>query len=133
MAEDVASDKAKYIRELTQYLADRRVTIEVCLTSNLQTNPDLTDIRDHSFKNMMAHQLSASICTDNRTVSKTTVTNEILLALENFDITAKSLKNLLVYGFKRSFFPGDYSEKRKYVRKSLDYYEKMVKGTVLEA
>ena len=131
--DDVTLDKEKYIEEITQYIADRRVTIEVCLTSNLQTNPSLEKICDHSFKKMMEHQLSVSICTDNRTVSKTTVTNEILLALENFNITAKSLKNLLVYGFKRSFYPGDYSEKRRYVRQSLDYYEKLVKGTVLEA
>lgn len=125
-------DQQRYVDELCQFIADRRMTIEVCLTSNLQTNPDL-DIKNHSFKKMMERGLSTSICTDNRTVSKTTVTNEITLALQNFDMTPKILKNTIVYGFKRSFFPDRYAKKRQYVRQCIDYYEKLVKGTMLEA
>jgi adenosine deaminase len=125
-------DKDKYIKDLCKYIADHRVTIEVCLTSNLQTNPSLKSIKDHSFGKMIERNLSTTICTDNRTVSKTTVTNEILLALENFNISADTLKNIIIYGFKRSFFPDEYSKKRKYVRRCIDYYEKLVKGTVLD-
>jgi adenosine deaminase len=125
-------DKDKYVSELCQYIADRRVTIEVCLTSNLQTNPSLEKIDNHSFKKMVEFELSTSICTDNRTVSKTTVTDEIMLALRNFDITPKTLKNIIVYGFKRSFFPDTYATKRKYVRQCIDYYERIVEGTSLE-
>ena len=32
-------DKKAYVANLVQFIADRRITIEVCLTSNLQTNP----------------------------------------------------------------------------------------------
>ena len=131
--DDSIVDREKYIEELSQYIADRRVTIEVCLTSNLQTNPSLKRLSDHSFKQMVEHELSATICTDNRTVSKTTVTNEIMLALKNFDLPPKTLKNTIVYGFKRSFFPDSYTKKREYVRQCIDYYEKLVKGTILEA
>jgi adenosine deaminase len=127
------TDKEGYINKLCQYIADRRVTIEVCLTSNLQTITALKHIKYHTFKKMMQHELSTSICTDNRTVSKTTVTDEILLALENFNLRPKKLKDLIVYGFKRSFFPNSYSVKRDYVRQCIDYYEKVVKGTPLEA
>jgi adenosine deaminase len=126
------NNKEKYVEELCHYIADRRVTIEVCLTSNLQTNPSLTRIEDHSLKQMIASELSTTICTDNRTVSKTTVTDEIMLALKSFDITPKQLKNIIVYGFKRSFFPAGYAKKRQYVRRCIDYYEQMVKGTPLE-
>ncbi len=122
----------KYVEELAEYIAERRVTIEVCLTSNLQTNPALTSLKDHSFKDMVSHELSTTICTDNRTVSKTTVTKEIALALENFELDAKQLKNIIVYGFKRAFFPDNYSKKRLYVRQCIDYYERLVKGTELE-
>ncbi|NIR52331.1 adenosine deaminase family protein [candidate division KSB1 bacterium] len=125
-------DKEYYVQELCQYIADRRVTIEVCLTSNLQTNPTLKKIEDHSFKQMLEYELSTSICTDNRTVSKTTVTNELMLALRSFKMNPKQLKNTIVYGFKRSFFPDKYSKKRQYVRQCIDYYEKLVKGTPLE-
>ena len=125
-------NKEKYIENLSQYIADRRVTIEVCLTSNLQTNPLLEKIEDHSFKKMVEQKLSTTICTDNRTVSKTTVTNEILLALRSFNLSPRTLKNIIVYGFKRSFFPANYSKKRIYVRQCIDYYEKLVKNTTLE-
>lgn len=126
-------ERKRYVSDLAQYIADRRVTIEVCLTSNLQTNPSLKQLSEHSFRKMIEHQLSVSICTDNRTVSKTTVTNEIMLALKHFKMTPKQLKNVIVYGFKRSFFPDDYAHKRLYVRKCINYYERMVAGTPLDA
>ncbi len=126
------ADKERFVQELVQYIANHRMTIEVCLTSNLQTNPSLKNLSDHSFKKMIEHRLSATICTDNRTVSKTTVTKELMLALQHFDITPSLFKNTIVYGFKRSFFPDLYSRKRKYVRQCLNYYEKLVKGTVLD-
>ncbi|MCH8875076.1 adenosine deaminase family protein [candidate division KSB1 bacterium] len=110
--DDSSPDKEKYVDELSQYIADRRVTIEVCLTSNLQTNPALKSLEQHSFKKMIERELSTSICTDNRTVSKTTVTNEIKLVLQNFDMNPRTLKNIIVYGFKRSFFPDRYANKR---------------------
>lgn len=124
-------DKKKYIEEISQYLADRRVTIEICLTSNLQTIPALKNIKRHTFKKMLDHNLSTSICTDNRTVSKTTVTKELILAWEHFNLTPKTLRNIIIYGFKRSFFPGSYGNKRKYVRQCIDYYEKIVANTPL--
>ena len=121
-------DKQKYIENLSQFIADRRIPIEVCLTSNLQTNPSIKDITNHSFAKMIQNNICTVFCTDNRTVSKTNVTKEILLAINNFPLSGKTLRNCITYGFKRSFFPGDYSEKRKYVRTCLDYYDKVTKG-----
>jgi len=105
-------DRERYVEDLAQFIANRRVTLEVCLTSNQQTNPAYRDLRDHPFGSMMAHRLSVSLCTDNRTVSNTTVTNEYLKAVEHFGLSMKDLKNIVVYGFKRSFFPESYSAKR---------------------
>jgi len=31
----------------------------------------------------------------------------------------------VIYGFKRSFFPATYLEKRRYVRQVLNFYEKL--------
>ena len=118
-------DPEDYITKLSQFIADRRITIEVCLTSNMQTNPELHDIRKHTFKEMMNRNLSVTLCTDNRLVSRTSVTDEILLALNNFSITPPKLRDIIIYGFKRSFFPGTYTEKRQYVHKVIDYYEKV--------
>ena len=121
------TDKEGYISDITQYIADRRITIEICLTSNLQTNPSVKKIENHTFAKMLDAHLSTTFCTDNRTVSKTTVTNEILLALNNFKMSKKDLRNCIIYGFKRSFFPGRYHQKRKYVRSCLNFYDKITK------
>jgi adenosine deaminase len=76
---------------------------------------------------MLDKKMSVVLCTDNRLVSNTTVSKEIKLAVENFDINAKTLKDIIVYGFKRSFFPGDYSERREYVRQMMSYYDTIAK------
>lgn len=118
-------DKEKYVNDLAQYIADRRITLEVCLTSNLQTNPAINDLKEHSFRKMKDARLSVTFCTDNRTVSSTTVTDEIIKAVNTFDITPKELKDFVIYGFKRSFFRGSYLRKRRYVRQILNYYSKI--------
>lgn len=120
--QDVPKEERKtYIDRLVQYVADRRLTIEVCLTSNLQTLPELGALKNHPFKRMLKERLSTTLCTDNRLVSRTTVSREYRLAVDTFGLKPKDLKDLLVYGFKRSFFPGDYRDKRAYVRQILDY------------
>jgi adenosine deaminase len=118
-------DREKYINQLAQYIAERRITIEVCLTSNLQTMPELKSLSEHSLRRMLDDKLSVSICTDNRTVSNTTVTDEVNLAVQHFKLTPHQLRNIIIYGFKRSFFHGSYIEKRSYVRKMIDFYEKI--------
>lgn len=118
-------DKERYVNKLSQYIADRRITVEVCLTSNVQTMPELRDVGDHQFRAMLDAKLSLSLCTDNRTVSNTTVSEEIELAVKHFNLTPKELRNIVIYGFKRNFFPEGYINKRTYVRGIIDYYEKM--------
>ncbi len=118
-------DKQAYIRDLAEYIGDRRITLEICLTANMQTNPDLVELKNHPFKKMSESKLSVTFCTDNRTVSSTTVTDEIFKAVQTFNINRKDLKDIVIYGFKRSFFYGTYLKKRKYVRSVIDYYDKI--------
>jgi adenosine deaminase len=118
-------DKRAYIESLVNYIAENRTTIEVCLTSNMQTSPALRAIEEHSLQKMLSHKLSLTFCTDNRLVSHTTVCRELTLALQNFTIEPDQLKDIIVYGFKRSFYYQPYSMKRKWVRGLIDYYEKL--------
>lgn len=131
--DDRITDKRLYIEKLCEYIARHRITIEVCLTSNLQTNPAIQDLSNHAFKHMLEHELSTTLCTDNRTVSKTSITDEMILVLQNFEITQKELKNILVYGFKRCFFPDTYVNKRNYVRRCINYYEKLMESVAFDA
>lgn len=127
ISEKDIKDPKRFVKELANYIADRRITIEVCLTSNLQTDPNLKHIKNHPYGRMRKEKLSTTFCTDNRTVSNTNMTKEISLAVDSFNLEPHELKNNIIYGFKRSFFPGSYLEKRKYVRRIIDYYETVEK------
>lgn len=121
-----AADRRRYVDNLVQYVGDRRITLEVCLTSNLQTMPKLKSIKQHPFGKMLKHRLSATICTDNRLVSRTTMTDELMLAADAFNLDLKQVRDVIIYGFKRSFFPLPYLEKRHYVHEIIDYFERVV-------
>ena len=118
-------DREDYVRRLGEFISDRRITLEICLTSNLQTNPNMKTLSDHSFRKLREARVSTTLCTDNRTVSNTTVTNEYLLAAQHLGLTKHDMKSIAIYGFKRSFFAGTYKEKRAYVRQVIDYYEQV--------
>jgi adenosine deaminase len=121
------ADRNRYVEDLAQFIADKRTTIEVCLTSNQQTVPELAgDLKHHPFAEMRRRRLSTTICTDNRLVSHTTVTNELQRAVDAFGLSPREVRDILVYGFKRSFFPGTYLEKRAYVRQVLDYADRVL-------
>ena len=70
-----------------------------------------------------ALRVCRSACPDNRTVSNTTVTRELSLAVKHLGLNRHDLKSIIIYGFKRSFFPGSYQRKRAYVRQVIDFYE----------
>ena len=81
---------------------------------------------------MRKARLSVALCTDNRLVSRTTVTDEVCKAVETFKLNPKELKNILTYGFKRSFYPGPYAEKRRYIRSVLDDIENVMAARGLD-
>jgi hypothetical protein len=72
---------------------------------------------------MLAHGICVSFCTDNRLVSNTTVVKELLLAIDHHALTPTELKTIILEGFKRSFSPGTYLQKRSYVSRVIHYYE----------
>lgn len=120
-------DKKSYIESLSSFVADKQMAVEVCLTSNIQTNPELIDIKDHSLKYMLERRIATTICTDNRLISNTTVTNEYQLAVKNFDIPPRILKDIVAYGFEKSFTRIPYVEKRKYSRQVMKFYDSIAK------
>ena len=123
LQDESIGDREQYVKQLVDYVASQRITMEVCLTSNLQTTPDITSIASHPLSRMLEHNLSISIATDNRLVSDTTVTDELLLATEHLDLTRHQFRNIVIAGFKGSFFPGSYNRKRNYVRQMINKYK----------
>ena len=119
------ADRTAYIENLVNYIADRRIAIEVCLTSNMQTSPEIGELRNHALRKMLDHNLAVTLCTDNRLVSNTTVCREYEQALDNFDIDAKCLRDIVMWGFKQCFYYRPYGEKRALISSVGDYYDSL--------
>ena len=121
------TDRKAYIEKLVRYVADRRITLEVCLTSNQQTIPEFREnLKKHPFARMRREKVSVTLCTDNRLVSRTSMTKEVQKAVDTFKLQPKEIKDVLIYGFKRSFFSGPYAKKRAYVKQVLDIMDRML-------
>jgi adenosine deaminase len=127
------ADPEHYIEQLVNFIASQRITIEVNITSNLQTLPEIESAAQHPLRQMLESKLSATICTDNRLVSNTTVTDELLLVNEHIGLTPHQLRDLVIAGFKGSFFVGPYTEKRAYVRQVIDRYSELEREHFSEA
>ncbi len=119
------ADPTRFTEALADYIAQERITLEVCLTSNLQTTPSIRSPAEHPVRNMIARELAVTLCTDNRLVSNTTVCRELERVAEHIPLTRHQFRNLILAGFKGSFFPHAYAEKRAYVRRVIDRYERL--------
>ena len=112
------SQKQQYCENLTRYLGSMRLCMEVCLSSNLQTIPELEgDLRKHPARRMIQEGLAVALCTDNTLVSRTDIVRELRLAVEAFQLTPTQLRDIVFNGFKRSFMAKRYSAKREYNRR----------------
>jgi adenosine deaminase len=118
-------DRIRYVERLAEYIASRRIGVEVCPTSNLQTMPELGGIAEHPVRRMLAHRLAVVIGTDNRLVSHTTLSRELALVTEAFQLDLRTVRNLVLAGFKAAFFPGSYAEKRLYVAQAANQFERL--------
>ena len=121
------TNREKYVSDLSSFVADKRVVIEVCITSNLQTNPQIKLAKNHKFKKMLESRMALTICTDNRLMSNTTVSNEYRVIFDHFNVPLKQLKDIVAYGFKKSFHPGSYVEKRNYAKQCMQYFDRVAK------
>ena len=119
-------DKAAFADALADYIATMRVTIEVCPTSNLQTIPELGgDIRNHPVKKMLGYGMAVAVGTDNTLVSHTNINRELALVADACELSHDEFKRMVLAGFKGAFYPGRYSEKRAFVRRAGERFEKI--------
>jgi adenosine deaminase len=90
--------------DLTQYVNDRRITLEVCLTSNVQTRV-ADSYETHPFREYFDQGLNVTLNTDNRLMSGTTLTDEYVHAAEHLGLTVEELAGIALNGFESAFLP----------------------------
>lgn len=90
--------------DLLNYINDHRIPLEICLTSNIQTQA-ARNFAAHPLPFYLSYGLRCTINTDNRLVTNTTMTDEYERAVRNYDLNIGDLRKLVVNGFKSSFMP----------------------------
>jgi len=92
--------------ELLRWVRDRRIGVEICLTSNVQTRVAATEA-DHPVRRYFDAGLLLTLCTDNRLVSGTTVVEEYEKAHQHLSFTPQELAQVARMGFEAAFLPQD--------------------------
>ncbi len=88
--------------ELMSRLARDKVTLEVCLSSNLQTGA-VQELGKHPIRTFLDKGVPITLATDNPTVSATTLTDEYLLAIGHFGLSQEEVDALIETGHRVSF------------------------------
>ena len=98
----VYGGKVIKIGQLAQYVLDHRVPLEVCLSSNVHTGA-AADLQSHPFPVLQSLGFRLTLNTDNRLMSKTTLSQEYSLAAETFGLDLDDLETLSINGMKSAF------------------------------
>ncbi len=90
---------------LIKRLARDGVYVEVCLSSNLQTGA-VARLSDHPLARFLEAGVKVALCTDNPTVSATTISREYELAMEAFGFSEDDIRRLVEMSAAGTFLSG---------------------------
>lgn len=118
IVDDIKKIGNKYeIGRLASYVRDRRIPLELCPTSNLQTGA-AASIKEHPIGLLEELRFRVTVNTDNRLMSGTSMSHEFAQLVDAFDWTLVDMQRTTVNALKSSFIPFD---------ERLDIIEKVVK------
>lgn len=114
LLEDITMKNGEVVKmgNLAQYVLDKRIPLEICLTSNVHTGAVKT-LRSHPFGTLFKSHFRVTLNTDDRLMSHITLTDEYLTAAETFGLTLDDLEKITINAMKSAFLP--YDERLKYI------------------
>lgn len=101
--------KAVEDRALMDYLAEHRIGIESCLTSNIQTSTVAT-LATHPLKTFLEHGVVASLNTDDPAVQGVDIIHEYTIAAPAAGLTREQIRQAQINGLEMAFLSNE--EKR---------------------
>ncbi|WP_219466820.1 adenosine deaminase [Nonomuraea rhizosphaerae] len=102
----VAGDGTAKLGRLAAYVRDKRIPLEMCPTSNLQTGA-ADSIADHPIGLLRRLHFRVTVNTDNRLMSRTSVSLEFAKLVEAFGYGWDDLQWFTVNAMKSAFIPFD--------------------------
>ncbi|TCN57222.1 adenosine deaminase [Rhodococcus sp. SMB37] len=91
---------------LANYVRDKRIPLELCPSSNVQTGAVRT-IEEHPFDLLARLRFRVTVNTDNRLMSDTTMTREMTRLVGAFDYGWSDLERFTINAMKSAFLPFD--------------------------
>ncbi len=102
----VNNDGTVTLGDLAAYVRDRRIPLELCPKSNVDTGA-AASITEHPIGLLRKLNFRVTLNTDNRLMSDTSMSGEMASLVEAFDYSLRDLEWLTVNGMKSSFLPFD--------------------------
>ncbi len=102
----IADGKVAKLGDLAQYVLDKRIPLEICLLSNVQTGA-ARSLEEHPFKILYAEKFRVTLNTDNRLMSNTTMSKEFVAAADTFGLTLDDFEKITINAMKSAFLPYD--------------------------
>jgi adenosine deaminase len=114
LVDDIAITDGKIVKlgELAQYVLDKRIPLEICLSSNVHTGA-APSLAEHPFKLFFQGRFRVTLNADNRLMSDTCMTKEFQLAVATFGLTLDDLEKITINGMKSAFI--GYDERCKFI------------------
>lgn len=98
----IVDGKVVNMDSLAQYILDRRIPLEMCLSSNVHTGA-VASMAEHPFRLYYDRGFRVTLNTDDRLMSDTTMTKELQIAVEEFGLTAVDLEKITMNSIKSAF------------------------------
>ena len=89
---------------LAQYVLDKRIPLEICLTSNVHTGA-VQSVEEHPFGILYRYKFRCTLNTDDRLMSNITLTDEYCTAAEIFNLKIEDIEKLTINAMKSAFTP----------------------------
>lgn len=103
---EVAEDGSVRLGRLAAYVRDKRIPLEMCPTSNLQTGA-ADSYAAHPIGLLRKLHFRATVNTDNRLMSGTSMSREFELLIDAFGYTLDDMQWFTVNAMKSAFIPFD--------------------------
>lgn len=90
---------------LLKEMADRKILVEICLTSNAKILG--VEGANHPLSTYLKYKVPVSLATDDEGVSRSDMTHEYLRAVQTYDLSYEDLKRMARQSLEHSFLPGE--------------------------
>src|SRR5688500_3147033 len=103
---EVGPDGSVKLGRLASYVRDKRIPLEMCPSSNIQTGA-AASIAEHPLGLLTRLRFRVTVNTDNRLMSQTSMTDEMSGLVEAFGYTLDDLRWFTINAMKSAFLPFD--------------------------